>query len=109
MEQCDFIVGNWYKGLNNSALNWYICFNGFKDNRINASEYIDHNKNYTKVQEWSNFGTIQDYEWKLVDIEELTNYLPHDHPYRFNISSSNESDLNYIECLNKLLNEIENV
>ena len=104
MEESDFIKGSWYKGIGeDSAKDWYICFNNFIDDKINASEYIESTKRYTKVLELSNFGKINELEWELIDISEVQPYLPEDHPDKYK-NVYVESDLDWFKSLKKLIN-----
>ena len=96
-------VGKWYKSKD-WAPNSYAKFLNSNNGYFNYSESIYNNKFRAQVVGPGVvcfFGEI----WGLVEevtIEEITNYLPHDHPDRFQPIIINDSYESLIKLLQKL-------
>ena len=77
----EYIENKWYKlssGKYELSEEWYVKFRGITRNAITASNYI-HNKIFESVK-LSHFGQIGDYTLTEINILEIIDYLPEDHP-----------------------------
>ena len=75
--------GQWYK-LTSGTLKldkpWYIKFKEITDNgNIISTHYIRDNKSFSN-SEYGNLGIKGDYTFSEINLSEIQQYLPKDHP-----------------------------
>ncbi len=103
----NLIVGHWYKvtdGLLSRVIKnniWYIKY--LKDDKgfIESSEHI-HNLDYHN--HIGNFGKIEDYTFTPINLSEIFDYLPDNHPDKVKIKKTIDKSHNKI--LIKLLKNV---
>ena len=104
MEAEDFIKGEWYRGLTGTSRDWYIRFHDIINIKMYASEWINDDKIYVKstLGNEGYFGNNDDYKWKLVDIDEIREFLPDNHPDKLIKPIVNENMDYLVDLLQKL-------
>ena len=92
MEQCNFIVGNWYKSKYSGN---YYKFKEFKNDYFYSSEEIKDNKwvLVLGVRVWFGFFDVS------IELSEIQEFLPDNHPDKIIISSSSNEDYSYLTAL----------
>lgn len=75
----------WYKitsGKLNLNKHWYVKFNEMKGNTIGCTDYINDSLKFKQVND-TNFGSVGDYTFTLIDLSEIQEYLPEGHIDKF--------------------------
>jgi hypothetical protein len=99
-------AGRWYKLLEPKG--WYMKYSHIdysihKEGVIEASEYI----NRDEFNPYGGkFGLEGYYTYIPIDISEIEQYLPEDHPDLINTYVDKKEDLSYLESMFKKLNII---
>jgi hypothetical protein len=102
----ELIIGEWYKLSSGSVVLpheiWYMKFSGIdENNKVLCSEYIE-NTNHRFANE--HFGSKEQYNYTLIDVSKILDFLPVKHPDRIKIKVEP-----IIEDLTPLANLLKNI
>jgi len=97
-------VGRWYKlssGRTKLDGEWYMKLGGIKGNLVMGTEYILNRLYQISKDSSTNFGNIGTYNYELVNLQEIRQYLPDLHPDKL-LSISKEQKKNILQLIREI-------
>lgn len=104
MKDEELKVGKWYKldsGRSVLDRNCYMKFNDINNGLVMSNEYIYNGKYNSSPNTGTNFGAMNTYSYKLINLQEIRQYLPNGHKDKFSPISKEQKE--------KLLNLIREI